>query len=186
MRADKGKEVRMVLSRRDVLSKSFGLAACGATGALAGSGLVRGEQVPDKETEKSFKLYPVGRVEKRGGEARVRIFTKFADALKGLDGFSHVYVLYWFDKNDTPGKRSILQVHPRGNRNNPLTGVFACRSPVRPNLIALSLCKIISVEGAVVNIDRIDAFDKTLVLDLKPYIPGIDAPKKDVGLPAWL
>ena len=75
---------------------------------------------------------------------------------------------------------------PCGNRKNPLTGVFACRSPVRPNLIGLSLCKIVSVEGRVVNVEKIDAFDKTPVLDLKPYAPGIDRPKGEVRVPDWL
>jgi tRNA-Thr(GGU) m(6)t(6)A37 methyltransferase TsaA len=104
--------------------------------------------------------------------------------LLGLDGFSHVFVFWWFDKNDSPGKRSILQVHPRGNPQNPLTGVFACRAPVRPNLIALSLCKILSVKQNVVEVDKIDAFEKSPVLDLKPFTPGNDS-ASDVRVPAW-
>jgi len=140
-----------------------------------------------REPERFFKLYPVGKVEnKRGRPVRVRIYDKYAPALKGLDGFSHVLVFYWFDKNDTPVKRGILQVHPRGNRANPLTGVFACRAPVRPNLIALTTCRILSVEGGVVTIDKIDAFDGTPVLDLKPHIPPIDTPTKGVRVPDWL
>ena len=95
--------------------------------------------------------------------------------LLGLDGWSHVWVFWWFDKNDTPRKRSILEVHPRGDRNNPRSGVFATRAPVRPNLIALSLCKIISVKENLVEIESIDAFDGTPVLDLKPYAPGADS-----------
>jgi len=116
----------------------------------------------------------------------LHIFKTYKDALKGLDGFSHVFVLYWFDRNDTPEKRSILQVHPRGNKKNPITGVFACRSPVRPNLIALSLCKIVSVEDGIVHIDKIDALNNSPILDLKPYIPNIDHIIKDVHVPDWL
>lgn len=142
----------------------------------------------DEEPPTFFKVYPVGRViSKKGQPLRLRIHDKYVPALKGLEGFSHVAVLYWFHKNDTPRKRGILQVHPRGNRKNPLTGVFACRAPVRPNLIALSVCKILSVEGGQVRIDKIDAFDDTPILDLKPHIPRIDAPKKEgVRLPKWL
>lgn len=132
-----------------------------------------------------YQLYPVGTVEKKDGATRLVIADEYAPALKGLDGFSHVVVLYWFDKNDVPRKRRILQVHPRGNRKNPLTGVFACRAPVRPNLIALSVCRIQAVEGNVVRVDKIDAFDGTPILDLKPYIPAIDSPK-DAQLPDWL
>lgn len=86
-----------------------------------------------------------------------------------------MWVLWWFDRNDTVEKRSILQVHPCGNPENPLTGVFACRSPFRPNLIALSLCRILSVENNVVELEKIDAFDETPILDIKPYIPGYDS-----------
>ena len=134
-----------------------------------------------------FKVYPIGKVAKKKGQpVCLRIDEKFVPALKGLDGFSHVAVLYWFDRNDTPGKRGILQVHPRGNRSNPLTGVFACRAPVRPNLIAMSVCKILSIAGGEVRIENIDAFDETPILDLKPHIPSIDGPKAGVRLPKWL
>ena len=134
----------------------------------------------------SFKLYPVGRVKRKGKVVSLNIFKKYTDALKGLDGFSHAFVLYWFDRNNTPEKRSILQVHPRGNEKNPLTGVFACRSPVRPNLIALSLCRILSVKNNIVYIENIDALNNSPILDIKPYIPQIDHKIKDVRLPDWL
>jgi len=174
----------MDISRRDLFSKSAGMAACIGGGAFA-SDLTKAETA-EEEAKMFFKLYPIGKVEKKGKSVWLRIFERYADALKGLDGFSHVWVLYWFDKNDTPRKRSILQVHPRGNEKNPLTGVFACRAPVRPNLIALSLCKILSVKGGVVHIKNIDAFDGSPILDLKPYAPGIDSPMKGVRLPDWL
>jgi tRNA-Thr(GGU) m(6)t(6)A37 methyltransferase TsaA len=125
-------------------------------------------------------------VEKKSGVVRLRISDRYVDALKGLEGFSHAFVLYWLDRNDTPKKRSILQVHPRGNTDNPLTGVFACRAPVRPNLIALTLCKILSVEGAAVRIEKIDAFDGSPILDIKPYIARIDGVARGVRLPDWL
>ena len=175
----------MDISRRDLFLKSAGMATCIGGGAFAGDP-TKAEAVEEDGAKTFFKLYPVGRVEKKGKSVWLRIFDRYADALKGLGGFSHVWVLYWFDKNDTPQKRSILQVHPRGNRENPLTGVFACRAPVRPNLIALSLCKILSVKGEVVHIEKIDAFDNSPVLDLKPYAPGIDSPTKGVRLPDWL
>jgi tRNA-Thr(GGU) m(6)t(6)A37 methyltransferase TsaA len=139
-----------------------------------------------ENTGSFFELYPVGRVKRKGKAVSLNIFKKYADALKGLDGFSHVFVLYWFDRNDTHKKRNILQVHPRGNKKNPLTGVFACRAPVRPNLIALSLCRIISVKNSIVYIQNIDALNNSPILDIKPYIPQIDHKIKDVRLPDWL
>jgi len=134
---------------------------------------------------RTFTLCPVGLIEQDGKAVRIRIDPACRPAMQGLEGFSHVWVLYWFDRNDTPPKRQILQVHPRGNPRNPLTGVFACRAPVRPNLIAMSLCKIVRVAEDHIQVERIDAFDKTPVLDLKPYLPGLDRTEK-VKVPSWV
>ena len=175
----------MNISRRGLFMQSLGATGCAALGTFS-SKTTKAEIMKEKHMQKSFNLYPVGEVEKKGKQSWLRIFEKYTDALKGLDGYSHVFVMYWFDKNDTEKKRSILQVHPRGNKENPLTGVFACRAPVRPNLIALSLCKVLSVADGVVHIDKIDALDGSPVLDLKPYISAIDGTAKDVRLPTWL
>ncbi|MCP4610852.1 MAG: tRNA (N6-threonylcarbamoyladenosine(37)-N6)-methyltransferase TrmO [Planctomycetes bacterium] len=142
--------------------------------------------IEGENTGSSFKLHPVGRVERKDKTVSLNIFKKYEGALKGLDGFSHAFVLYWFDRNDTPEKRSILQVHPRGNKKNPLTGIFACRSPVRPNLIALSLCRILSVNNNIVYIENIDALNDSPILDIKPFIPNIDHIQKDICVPDWL
>ncbi len=129
---------------------------------------------PEERKGKFFKLWQVGKVKKSGGVTSIEIAPAYKKALVGLEDFSHIHVLYWFDQNDTPQKRAILQVHPRGNRKIPLTGVFATRSPVRPNLIALSQCKIISIKDCTIRIESIDAFDNSPVLDIKPYIAGCD------------
>lgn len=68
----------------------------------------------------------------------VRLDPRVRDGLLGLEQWSPIWVFHWFDRNDTPAKRSVLQVHPRGNPDNPLTGVFATRSPVRPNLACVT------------------------------------------------
>jgi len=70
----------------------------------------------DRMTEKQFVLKPIGKVHKANGITRLVLNKDVAPALHGLDGFSHVWVLWWFDRSDTPKKRSVLQVHPRGNR----------------------------------------------------------------------
>jgi len=137
------------------------------------------------EDETVFSLYPIGVVKKHDKKTEIVVDQKQAPGLLGLDGFSHVIVFYWFDKNDTPQKRSVLQVHPRGNKQNPLTGVFATRSPARPNLVAMSVCKILSVKGNVIEVDTIDAFADSPVLDLKPYIPKLDL-RTDATVPAWV
>ncbi len=106
-------------------------------------------------------------MEKKDNKTYIILDRKYEAGLKGLEKQSYVHVVYWFDKNDTPEKRAILQVHPRGNRNNPLTGVFATHAPVRPNLIAISKCDIVSIKDHVIEVKDIDAFDGTPVLDLK-------------------
>ncbi|HMA67091.1 MAG TPA: tRNA (N6-threonylcarbamoyladenosine(37)-N6)-methyltransferase TrmO [Desulfosalsimonadaceae bacterium] len=132
-----------------------------------------------------FTVHSIGSVHKENGRTTLVLDKEVEPALLGLEGFSHVLVFWWFDKNDTPEKRSRLQVHPRGNPDNPLTGVFATRSPVRPNLIALSLCRIRSVRGNVVEVKTIDAFAGTPILDLKPYIPGYDS-TSEASVPDWV
>jgi tRNA-Thr(GGU) m(6)t(6)A37 methyltransferase TsaA len=173
----------MKRTRRKFLARAAELTAGGAL--LAPTGMARAGEAPDRnDAEVSFQLTPVGKVEKKGDEARILIFDRYGEALLGLEGWSHVNVFWWFDKSDVPEKRRILRVHPRGDDRNPLTGVFACRAPVRPNLIALSVCKILSVDKNVVRVDTIDAFDGTPVLDLKPFIPP-DAPVQEIKVPDW-
>lgn len=130
---------------------------------------VRTSRAEDNEQEvvKKFTVHPIGWVRKTEGRTTIVVDKKYQAGLLGLDKFPEVWVLYWFDRNDTPEKRSILQVHPRGNKDNPKRGVFATHSPVRPNLIAMSRCKIISVKENVIEIEGIDAFADTPVLDLK-------------------
>jgi tRNA-Thr(GGU) m(6)t(6)A37 methyltransferase TsaA len=149
----------------------MGLALSGGTGYSAG--------------QDSFVLSPVGRIRVRDTGATIEIAPKHKDALLGLEGFSHVWVIWWFDRNDDPEKRAVLRVHPRGNPKNPLTGVFATRSPARPNLIGMTLCRIRSIQGNTIRVEDIDAFDNTPVLDLKPYIPRSDG-DPEATVPSWI
>jgi tRNA (adenine37-N6)-methyltransferase len=131
-----------------------------------------------------FTVHPIGQVKKSDGRTLIVLDKKYQEGLLGLDQWSHVQVLWWFDRNDTVRQRSILQVHPRGNQDNPVTGVFACRAPVRPNLIGLSLCKVLAVKDNVLEVETIDAFEGTPVLDLKPLAPGLDM-ATGVKVPKW-
>ena len=133
----------------------------------------------------SFRIIPVGVVRKTDTTVSIEIYGDYRDGLLGLDGFSHIAVFYWFDQNDTAEKRRVLQVHPRKDPRNPLTGVFATHSPQRPNLIGLTVCKILSIHNSSIEIEDIDAFDGTPVIDLKCYIPG-SVGEKDVRQPDWV
>ena len=133
----------------------------------------------------TFQVMPVGLVRKTEEAIWIEIFEPFRDALLGLDGFSHIQVLFWFHENDTAERRKTLRVHPRKDKNNPLTGVFGTHSPRRPNLIGLTLCRIKSIQGRRIEIDNIDAFDGTPVIDIKCYIPASVA-KSEIHLPDWV
>jgi tRNA (adenine37-N6)-methyltransferase len=114
-----------------------------------------------------YKIYTIGKVEKKEGRTYIVLDKKYIAGLKGLEKLSSVQVVYWFDQNNTPEQRAILQVHPKGDMSNPLTGVFATHSPFRPNLIAISKCEIIAINKNVIEIKDIDAFEGSPVLDLK-------------------
>ncbi|CCQ72047.1 SAM-dependent methyltransferase [Magnetospira sp. QH-2] len=117
-----------------------------------------------------FKVHPIGYVRKAEGKTTIVLDKKYQPALLGMEKQHDIWVIWWFDRNDTPEMRSILQVHPRANPDNPLTGVFSTRAPVRPNLIALTRCKVLSVMDNVIELDSIDAFPDTPVLDIKRVI----------------
>lgn len=170
--------------RRFVRVAASGLAGS-AVGAAAADDASPAPLSGQAKPRKTFELRPIGVIEVDNDHYRLRLEEAYKDGLLGLSEWSHVVVLYWLDKNDTPEGRRRLQVHPRGNRENPLTGVFACRSPFRPNLIAMSVCTIVGVKGAVVEVDRIDAMDGSPLLDLKPFTPRDAPPLETVRMPAW-
>jgi len=132
-----------------------------------------------------YYIFPVGIINKENENVRIEIDEAYREALLGLDDFSHITVLYWFHENDTPEKRNTLQVHPRKNQQNPLRGVFATHSPLRPNLIALSVCKILSIKDTTIFIEKIDALDGTPVIDIKCFIPSSEL-GSDIRLPDWV
>ncbi len=141
--------------------------------------------MPTRSFAKDYSVQQIGQVVKSPAETKLKIDSRFRDALLGLNGFSHILVFYWFDRNDSPEKRATLRVHPRGNKANPLTGVFATRSPFRPNLIGLSVCKIKSTDETGITVDDIDAIDGSPIIDLKPYIPEYDS-VPGASVPDWV
>ncbi len=132
-----------------------------------------------------FQVYPIGWIQKASGHVRIAIDPAFQDGLLGLEEFSHITVCYWFHENDNPRDRCQLQLHPRKKPDNPLTGVFATHAPVRPNLIGISTCRLISVSGTTIRIDVIDARNGTPVIDIKGYIPDRLQPLA-VSVPGWV
>ena len=105
----------------------FAIALVATAIATAATAAENGTSQPAAE----FKVRPIGHVKKADDRTLIVLDKQYQPGLLGLEGFSHIMVFWWFDKNDTPEGRSVLQVHPKGNPQNPLTGVFATRSPRR-------------------------------------------------------
>ena len=131
-------------------------------------------------TDPTYELQPIGRVEspltdraaapKQGDEgaprARVVFLPEFREAASGLREGDEVLVLTWLHL----GRRDVLSVHPRGDAKRPLTGVFATRSPDRPNPIGLHAVAIEAVEKDAITVRDLEAIDGTPVLDVKPVL----------------
>ena len=125
-----------------------------------------------------------GKHDWRAVESEILVNAALTEALDRIDEYSHLVVLYWMHKLE-PSQRSIQKVHPRGRQDLPLVGVFASRSPARPNPIGMTTVKLMSRQDNVLQVIGLDAVDATPVLDIKPYIPERDV-KKGAQTPDWL
>ncbi len=146
-----------------------------------------------------IKFKPIGVIRTRGSDAEVRqggglageleIYPEFAEALEGIDGYSHLFVIAYFHRL-RPEQIGPLKVKPRGLvrrgfklEDLPLLGVFALDSPTRPNPIGLTLVRVVKREGNRIAVQGLDFFDGTPILDIKGYREQyrIDS----YTLPAW-
>lgn len=115
-------------------------------------------------------------------ELNSNLFTP--EALAGLDAFSHVEIIFVFDKV-APDKIEKGARHPRGRQDWPLTGIFAQRGKNRPNRLGVTVCKILSVEGTSLHVEGLDAISGTPVVDIKPVMREF-LPRGEVRQPAWV
>jgi tRNA-Thr(GGU) m(6)t(6)A37 methyltransferase TsaA len=154
------------------------------------------------EEAERLKLKPIGRVvegrprpeqastglAERGsgnrhqeGWAEIEIDAAWAEALDGIEEFSHVWVVWWLDRFETPP--TSHRVHPEARPEMPLVGLFATRSPHRPCPIAITAVRLLAHQGARLRVEGLDAYKGTPILDIKPYlcrgdlIPEAKAPK---------
>lgn len=105
-----------------------------------------------------------------GPQALVEFAAEYLDALADLTVGSDVLLLTWLDRAD----RDTLKVRPRGAADRPLTGVFATRSPDRPNPIGLHRVRILAIDGGTLRVSDLEALDGTPVLDVKPVLGDIN------------
>jgi tRNA-Thr(GGU) m(6)t(6)A37 methyltransferase TsaA len=136
-------------------------------------------------------LKPIGFVKREGIEDEVRDKDNVSkiilnsDLKKGLDGvesFSHLFILYWLHKIQEKAN-NCLKTNPRGRKDMPLLGIFATRTPNRPNPIGLTLVELLKIDEHILTVRGLDAFDGTPVLDIKPYDKW-DVPK-NARMPEW-
>jgi tRNA-Thr(GGU) m(6)t(6)A37 methyltransferase TsaA len=134
--------------------------------------------------ERTYTLAPIGIIRsdlknreaapRQGYEgapvAWVEVFSDVADGLPGIKSGAEIIVITWLDR----AQRNILQVHPERNPNAPLTGVFATRSPDRPNPVGLHRVTVLEIAGQRLKVGPIEAIDGTPVIDIKPVLSRSD------------
>ena len=131
--------------------------------------------------ETEYMLHPIGLIQspltdrgeapRQGSEgapdAWLEVDPAVAEGLEGIAVGSEIIVITWFHES----RRDVLRLHPRGDTNNPLTGVFATRSPDRPNPLGLHRVTVLEITGNRLKVGPIEAIDGTPVVDLKPVLP---------------
>ncbi len=133
----------------------------------------------------AFEISPIGvvlsdskdtfNIPTEGVSAKIKVFKRYAEALKGIRDYSHLLVICWLHLADTAEYRSILKVRPvRIDPDLPETGVFAGRTPIRPNPLSLTVVRLRSVHENILSVDDLDVVDGTPVIDIKPYSPATD------------
>ena len=124
-------------------------------------GIIRSQHAVAKQT-------PIQPVYARGCKGQVEVFPEFSEGLRDLEGFSHIYLIYYFHKAGAVKLivKPFLQDVDRG--------VFATRAPCRPNDIGLSIVRLLCRKGRVLHVEGIDVLDGTPLLDIKPYVSRFD------------
>ncbi|MFX1480194.1 MAG: tRNA (N6-threonylcarbamoyladenosine(37)-N6)-methyltransferase TrmO [Promethearchaeota archaeon] len=117
-------------------------------------------------------------------KSEIIINKEYVDCLDGIEDFSHLVILFWTHKVPN-NARQIKKVHPAGLKQMPIKGIFATRSPVRPNPICKTTVKLIERKGATLVVEGLDAIDNTPVVDIKPHLPFYDSPL-NVKLAEWM
>ncbi len=110
------------------------------------------------------------RLRRRDLVANIVVAPELTPALDGIEAYSHLFVIFWMHRVD-PRAGIELKVHPRGRTDLPEVGLFATRTPRRPNPIGLAVVELLGRRENVLTVRGLDAFNETPVLDIKPYDP---------------
>lgn len=136
--------------------------------------------------ENNFIVKQIGIICTDENGVRIELAPEYREALIGLDGFSYINIVWWFDHCDNETDRSVLSEAKPYIKGPDTLGTFATRSPQRPNPVALSCGYVTYIDAAngIIGLAYIDAHDQSPVLDIKPYTPSLDrveAPR----VPGW-
>jgi tRNA-Thr(GGU) m(6)t(6)A37 methyltransferase TsaA len=107
-----------------------------------------------------------------------------AGILDGIEGFSHLLVLYWAHRVPPEG-RSLIRAHPMGRKDMPLVGIFATCSPARPNTVCATVVRLVERQENALMVEGLDALDGSPIVDIKPYNPSY-YPAGDVRVADWM
>jgi len=116
-------------------------------------------------------------------ECDIVLDPQYEPLLDGIDGFSHIVVLYW--PHLIKSRSSLQKVHPMGRKEFPLTGVLSTCSPARPNPVLVSAVRLLERRGATLRVRGLEAVDGSPVIDIKPYNPGY-LRVEDPVVPDWM
>ncbi|MEJ2640643.1 MAG: tRNA (N6-threonylcarbamoyladenosine(37)-N6)-methyltransferase TrmO [Desulfosarcinaceae bacterium] len=112
------------------------------------------------------------------------IFDPWAELLDGIEAFSHIVVLYWPHLIDSE-RRNLRKVHPMGRKDLPIQGIFATRSPARPNPILVSTVPLMAREGNILKVKGLEAVDRSPLIDIKPFVQSYDI-VENARFPEWM
>lgn len=115
---------------------------------------------------------------------RLEIFPRWVELLDGIEGFSHILVLYWPHLID-PARRGLKKVHPMGRKDLPQQGIFATCSPARPNPVLVSAVPLVGRKGNLIEVRGLEAVDGSPLIDIKPYSKAY-LQVENLRVPAWM
>jgi len=126
---------------------------------------------------------PPVRIDRWEVVSEIVIEPSLTEALDGLEEYSHITVLWWMHL--LPSGEVTLKVHPMGREEFPLKGLFALRTPNRPNRIGKTTVRLLQRQGNILRVKGLEALDGSPVIDIKPYLPRYDS-VTDATVPPWI
>jgi len=119
-----------------------------------------------------------------GVQSEIVLYNEFMDCIQGLEGFSHLIVLFWMHLVDESGREIKYMPMSVNNGQRIELGVLATRTQARPNPIGVTVVKLLSQRYGILKVEGLDAIDGTPILDIKPYLPPYDS-FPDATMPGW-